>query len=114
MIVRSPVLTEDYDGDWSLPVKGQLFPDLWLCHHVANRIWFMNSFSKIRMVVSDQPVEDAVRIRAWSGGGGSGRQTWDNAVVPDEGKVLLYSSFEDFLKKDFSPLIPVWVWIEEA
>ena len=107
MIVRSPVLTDDCTGDWSDGGAKQ-GSSLWLCCCIANRIWFMDSFSKIRMVVSDERVEDAVRITA-----ADADPEWTFVIVPDEGKCLVYTDFEKMLR-EFDPKKPVWVWIEEA
>lgn len=56
-IHRTPELTLDDDGTWR-DVRG----NGWLCHKVANKLWNLDGYEKIRICVSSNLVPNEIRF----------------------------------------------------
>ena len=94
--------------------------DCWVCYDIANRVWNLDEFEQIRVVVSDKSIPQAVRIvdvrivdNPWDS------EFWSNAWEEVTGlrvnSIMLWTSLSEWLQESFPKgTDTLWVWIEEA
>lgn len=116
MIVRSPVLSRELRrgktlnwGNYIQEDPENTYLEEWLCHKTTNKIWNLDKFEQIRLVVSNKPVADAIKITAYE-------DYWFQiyGILKNNNPTRLHGYCTYWLEENFPTSQPLWVWIEEA
>ena len=83
--------------------------DEWLCHRITNKLWNLDKFKQIRIVVSTKFVANTLQIKPH-------KQYYSSitGILKNNRPTQLHDFCQDWLEDKFPTYPTLWVWIEEA